>query len=120
MTTVQEAADKTGLTGHTLRYYERIGLIWDVERDPSGHRRYTESQVGWLVMLTRLRATGLPIAGMRRYADLVRSGRGEAERVELLRRHRTAVVARMAELTADLAVIDGKIESYERALGKSA
>jgi DNA-binding transcriptional MerR regulator len=118
--TVREAAEKTGLTGHTLRYYERIGLVWEVARDSAGHRRYSGQQLDWLVLLTRLRATGLPIAGMRRYAELVRSGGGEPERLELLREHRSAVRARLAELTGDLALIDQKIHIYERRLDAAA
>ncbi|GAA3389866.1 MerR family transcriptional regulator [Cryptosporangium minutisporangium] len=118
--TVREAADKTGLTGHTLRYYERVGLIWDVPRDAAGHRRYTAKQVEWLLLLTRLRATGLPIAGMLRYAELVRSGRGEEDRLDLLQNHRIEVAARLAELTADLALIDRKIETYQRRLAAAA
>jgi DNA-binding transcriptional MerR regulator len=114
--TVREAAEKTGLTGHTLRYYERIGLVWSVERDRAGHRRYTPFHVEWLILLTKLRATGLPIVGMLRYAELVRSGSGERERIELLRTHRAHVQARLAELTADLALIDHKIAGYEQRL----
>jgi len=57
--TIQETAERTGLTAHTLRYYERIGLVWEVYRDSAGHRRYTEQDVGWLILLTRLRATGM-------------------------------------------------------------
>lgn len=117
---VREATEKTGLTGHTLRYYERIGLIWGIARDGVGHRRYTDEQVGWVVMLTRLRATGLPIAGMIRYAELVRSGGGERERLDLLRAHRTQVQAKLAELTTDLRLIEHKIETYQRILPSRA
>jgi DNA-binding transcriptional MerR regulator len=116
--TVREAADKTGLTGHTLRYYERVGLIWDVARDSAGHRRYSQFQADWLILLTKLRATGLPIAGMVRYAELVRSGGGERERIDLLRAHRIRVQAQIAELNADLATIDRKIASYEAAISR--
>jgi DNA-binding transcriptional MerR regulator len=118
--TVREAAEKTGLTGHTLRYYERIGLVWDVARDSAGHRRYSSFQIEWLLLLTRLRATGLPIAGMLRYAGLVRSGSGERERIELLRAHRAQVRTRLAELTADLNLIDYKIANYEQSLKNQA
>lgn len=111
---VREAAEKTGLTGHTLRYYERIGLIWEVARDGVGHRRYASHQIDWLLLLTRLRATGLPIAGMVRYAELVRSGGGERARLDLLRAHRVQVRAKLAELSADLTLIDHKIQTYER------
>ena len=80
---IAEAAERTGLTAHTLRYYERDGLLLhSVERAPSGHRRYTDEDLRWIQMVTRLRATGMPIRDVRRYAALVRDGHGnEAERL---------------------------------------
>ncbi|QSF58556.1 MerR family transcriptional regulator [Nocardioides sp. zg-1228] len=83
---IAEAAARSGLTAHTLRYYERDGLLLHaVERAPSGHRRYTEEDLRWIEMVTRLRATGMPIRDVRRYAALVRAGDGtEAERLGLL------------------------------------
>jgi DNA-binding transcriptional MerR regulator len=70
--TIQEAAQRSGLTAHTLRYYERIGLIHEVGRDVSGHRSYAEQDLEWLAFLTKLRTTGMPIADMCRYAELRR------------------------------------------------
>src|SRR5215207_7879739 len=94
--TIQETAERTGLTAHTLRYYERIGLVWEVDRDSSGHRRYTEDDIGWLVLLTRLRATGMPVRDMLRYAELARRGPETlAARVELLEEQRERVLARI-------------------------
>jgi DNA-binding transcriptional MerR regulator len=113
--TIQDAAERTGLSAYTLRYYERIGLLDAPARMPSGHRRYTERDVDWLVFLTRLRATGMPIAGMLRYAELVRSGPHTGpERLALLEAHRAEVAARIAGLTADLELIDYKITTYRR------
>ena len=83
--TISDVASETGLTNHTLRYYERAGLLNGVGRNDSGHRRYTSADVEWVVLVTRLRATGMPIRKIRRYAELVRAGEGnEAERVEIL------------------------------------
>jgi DNA-binding transcriptional MerR regulator len=113
--TIHEAAEHTGLSAHTLRYYERIGLLDPPARAGSGHRRYTERDLDWLVFLTRLRATGMPISGMLRYAELVRQGpRTAPERLALLKEHREAVAAQMARLQGDLDVIDYKITSYEQ------
>ena len=86
--TIAEAAERSGLTSHTLRYYERDGLmLLPVERSSTGHRRYTDRDLSWIELVTRLRATGMPIRDVRRYADLVRAGAGnEQERLELLRR----------------------------------
>lgn len=117
--TIAEAAAATGLTPHTLRYYERDGLLLDaVERASSGHRRYTERDLGWIHLLTRLRATGMPIREIREYADLVRRGEGtEPQRMALLQAHRDAVRAQLAEVTEHLAAIEMKIDVYVGRLG---
>lgn len=112
--TIQEAARRSGLSAHTLRYYERIGLIHSVDRNGSGHREYAERDLKWLVFLTRLRSTGMSIADMCRYAELQRMGpHTSAERRALLEAHRELVRARIAVLTEDLKVLDRKIESYQ-------
>lgn len=113
--TIAEAAERTGVTAHTLRYYERIGaFLKPPERAPSGHRRYTERDLSWIVLLTRLRATGMPIATLLRYAELARNGDASArERKALLLKHRAEVAARVEQLREDLAMIDYKIEIYD-------
>ena len=113
--TIAEAAERTGLSTHTLRYYERIGALREPpERDPSGHRRYNERDVSWIVLLTCLRATGMPIAALLRYAELARQGTATAaDRKEILLAHRAEVVARIERLGENLAMIDHKIAGYE-------
>jgi DNA-binding transcriptional MerR regulator len=111
--TIAETAAKTGLTPHTLRYYERDGLMLAVDRSASGHRRYTDRDLEWIRLITRLRATGMPIREVRRYAELVRRGPGnEAERLAILRRHREHVRAELEAVTEHLRAIDHKIEIY--------
>ena len=112
--TIAEAAERTGLTPHTLRYYERDGLMLrPVDRSATGHRRYTDRDLRWIELVTRLRGTGMPIRDVRRYADLVRAGDGnEQERLELLRAHRRAVLAQLAEVQDHLGAIDRKIGIY--------
>ena len=116
--TIAEAAGRSGLTAHTLRYYERDGLMLDaVDRAPSGHRRYTEDDLRWIRMITRLRSTGMPIREVRSYAALVRAGDGnEEQRLDLLRAHRARVVAQLAEITENLEAIDHKVALYEARL----
>ncbi len=111
---ISDAAHATGLSVHTLRYYERAGLMLDpVERAPSSHRRYTEDEIRWVTLLTRLRATGMPIRRIREYADLVRAGDGnEDERLALLEAHRTAVLEQLEVMRANLDAIEFKIERY--------
>jgi len=112
---IAEAAEVTGLTTHTLRYYERDGLLLgSVDRASSGHRRYTDQDLSWIRMVTRLRSTGMPIREVRQYADLVRAGDGnEAERLELLRAHRDRVRQQLAEVASHLEAIEFKIDLYE-------
>jgi DNA-binding transcriptional MerR regulator len=119
---IAEAAEQTGLTAHTLRYYERDGLMLaTVERSSSGHRRYTEDDLSWIVMITRLRSTGMPIRDVRVYAGLVRAGTGnEAERLALLKAHRERVEAQLAEVTGHLRAIDHKIGLYEGQLAAAS
>lgn len=115
---IAEAAERTGLTAHTLRYYERDGLLLrEVERDSSGRRRYDQAHLDWIHLVTCLRATGMPIRDVRRYAELVRSGAStERERLELLHAHRRRVVEELARVTDHLGAIDRKIGIYESRL----
>ena len=112
--TIAEAAEHSGLTTHTLRYYERDGLMLvPIERSSTGHRRYSDRDLVWIELVTRLRATGMPIRDVRRYAELVRAGDGnEEERLALLRDHRRSVLAQLAEVQDHLGAIDRKIGIY--------
>ena len=111
---ISDAAAATGLSTHTLRYYERAGLMLDpVERASSSHRRYGDADIAWVHFLTLLRSTGMPIATIREYTDLVRRGEETVEaRRELLVRHRVSVLGQLDEITASLAAIDVKIAAY--------
>ena len=111
---IAEASERCGLTPDTLRYYERDGLmLHPVGRSATGHRRYTEQDLRWILLVTRLRATGMPIRDVRRYAELVRQGDGnEPERLDLLRLHRQQVLAQLAAVQEHLGAIDAKIGIY--------
>ena len=111
---IAEAAERTGLTTHTLRYYERDGLMVNgIGRSSAGHRVYTELDLGWIKMLTCLRATGMPIREIKAYAQLCRAGeRNDVERLALLQAHRSRVLAQLAEVTDHLGAIDNKIGLY--------
>lgn len=115
---IAEAAEQTGLTADTLRYYERDGLMLrSVPRATSGHRQYADDDIDWIRLITKLRSTGMPIRDVRRYTDLVRAGHGnEQERLDLLRAHRQVVLARLAEVQEHLGAIDFKIDLYEARL----
>jgi DNA-binding transcriptional MerR regulator len=119
---ISDAAELTGLSAHTLRYYERAGLMLDaVERAPSSHRRYTEDDIRWVTLLTKLRATGMPIRRIRQYAELVRAGAGnEAERLALLQAHRKAVLEQLDAMRRNLEAIEHKIEIYRDCSGSAS
>ncbi|KEF05817.1 MULTISPECIES: MerR family transcriptional regulator [Streptomyces] len=111
--TISEVAEHTGLSAHTLRWYERIGLMPHVDRTHTGQRRFTNRDLDWLDLVSKLRLTGMPVADMVRYAELVREGRHTfAEREELLTAHREDVRDRIAELQSTLRVLDYKIDAY--------
>lgn len=111
--TIQQVAEATGLSEHTLRYYERVGLIHAIGRAPNGHRRYSPDDIGWIDFLNKLRATGMSIQQMQRYAELQRQGDETlAERVGMLRAHRQQVEERLDELREHLMLISHKIEYY--------
>jgi DNA-binding transcriptional MerR regulator len=116
---IGDVARETGLSVHTLRFYEREGLLLTqhVARATGGHRRYTPMDVKWLVLCVKLRASGMPLAQIRRYAELVREGPGnEQERLELLREQQARVEDQLAELQECRRIITRKVSIYERHL----
>ncbi|MFH8519751.1 MerR family transcriptional regulator [Streptomyces gelaticus] len=111
--TISEVAAFTGLTAHTLRWYERIGLMPHVDRSHAGQRRFSNRDLDWLSFVGKLRLTGMPVADMVRYAELLREGEHTfEERQELLEATRRDVRTRIAELQDTLAVLDHKIDFY--------
>lgn len=110
---IGELAKRCGLSAHTIRYYERIGLLPYADRDRSRQRDYDASILTWIEFLCRLKTTGMPIRDMLRYAALRERGVGtEAERRQLLERHRAQLRVHVAELQANLLVLDSKIAGY--------
>lgn len=107
---IGEAAQRLHLSEDTLRYYERVGLTPPVERASSGHRRYSDDDLRWFHFVTRMRATGMSIQALQRYAALTREGEHtSAARLSLLEEHRGNVKAQIEELHAALETIDHKI-----------
>ena len=113
---IGDIAGKTGLSAHTIRYYERIGLLPFAPRDSTGQRVYDASILTWIEFLGRLKTTGMSIQEMLRYAELRAQGVATEEaRCELLAEHRDQVRIRVAELQACLLVLDNKIADYANA-----
>jgi DNA-binding transcriptional MerR regulator len=113
---IRDAAAASGFSAHTLRYYERAGLLPAVAREPgSRHRSFTERDLAWLSFLERLRATGMSIRQMRRFAALRQDGEATvAERRAMLEEHLDGVRRRIAHLESAADAIERKVEVYRR------
>ncbi|MEO3743429.1 MerR family transcriptional regulator [Plantactinospora sp. B5E13] len=115
--TIAEVADLLDITPHTLRYYERAGLV-EVARDSYGHRVYDAEAVRRLVFLTRMRLSGMPMRDLQHYISLVDAGQGTVpERLDMLLEHRDIIRRRIRELTLSLAATEYKIATYGGSTG---
>lgn len=111
--TIQQASTLSGISVHTLRYYERIGLLQPVPRAANGHRRYSADDVRRIELLKRLRQTGMPIEDIQRYAQLLNeSVPNPAERRQMLEAHRQRLLKDIDDLHAMVAFIDAKVQTY--------
>lgn len=113
--TIQQTAAASGLSAHTLRYYERIGLIKPVARRGNGHRRYRQEDLDWIAFLLRLRATGMSIADMQRYARLREQGQAlpsVAQRKQMLDEHARRIEQEIAALGETLGYLRRKVSLY--------
>jgi DNA-binding transcriptional MerR regulator len=108
-------AERCGMTAHTLRYYERVGLIQPVGRARNGHRRYSEADEAWLHFLHCMRATNMPIRAMQRYAELREMGDATSiERRKILEDHQAGIAAQIEELQRAHALLTHKIANYKK------
>jgi DNA-binding transcriptional MerR regulator len=108
MLTIAEATEVSGLTAHTLRYYERAGLL-EPSRASNGHRRFTDQDLQRVHFVQKLRATGMPIRDVRRYFAAEAN-----ERLLILQEHRSRVISDIEELTGALELIEYKIDLYRK------
>lgn len=119
MYTIHEVCEKTGLTAHTLRYYEKEGLLPDVRRSQGGFRQYSDEDVEALGLICCLKNTGMALADISRFMELTREGdQTLRERCELLRKHREKVLERMAEMERHLAKVTHKIDHFSGKLSE--
>ncbi|MFA1510687.1 MerR family transcriptional regulator [Priestia megaterium] len=112
---IQQVASMTGLSTHTLRYYEKIGLIKNVQRDQTGYRQYTDFDLAWIQFLIRLRVTGMPMLKMKQFSDLRQKGDYTiTARKELLEEHYKDVLGKIEELELNSHRIEEKIAHYKK------
>jgi DNA-binding transcriptional MerR regulator len=113
--TIRTMAERCGMTAHTLRYYERVGLIQPVGRARNGHRRYSEADAAWLNFLHCMRATNMPILEMQRYAAMREMGDETREqRRKLLEDHQATIAAQIEALQKAHALLTQKIANYQK------
>ena len=117
MYSIQEVSNKTGLTAHTLRYYEKEGLLSGVERTQGGFRQYTDEDLERLGLICCLKNTGMSIQEIARFVQLTHEGDHTLEeRVELLRAHRERVLERMEEMQKHLDKVTWKLNFFSEKL----
>ncbi|WP_028102746.1 MerR family transcriptional regulator [Pseudoduganella violaceinigra] len=110
---IDEVAKRTGLTAHTLRYYERIGLIAPIGRASGGQRRYAAADLAWIEFLLRMRTTHMPIGKMQAFAKLRGAGDSTVpDRRRMLEEHLTEVLAEIETMQQSAASLQAKIEYY--------
>ncbi|MFG2048166.1 MerR family transcriptional regulator [Micromonospora sp. NPDC048935] len=118
---IGQVAERTGLSVHTLRFYEQEGIfVSPVRRGAGGRRIYSQDDVDWLTVCIILRASGMPLPALRRYTELVRAGAGnEEERLALMREHHGRVTEQIDRLTQCLDLITFKVGVYEDLLDEA-
>lgn len=117
---IGEVSQRTGLSPHALRLYEREGLlVGPIQRTASGRRRYGAADVDWLLICVKLRRSGMPLADLKRFAELVRRGPGnETERLQLLDSHQRRVEAQIQALEDCRSLIAWKVGVYAEHLAR--
>jgi MerR family transcriptional regulator, aldehyde-responsive regulator len=121
---ITEVSRLSGLSVDTIRFYEKSGMLPPIARDGRGWRRFDPGTAEWLCNLGRLRATGMPLQDMRRFAALVHSAATDTataarERLDILQRHALRLVERQRELDACVAYLNHKIAVYETWEGRT-
>jgi len=115
--TIAEVGKKYDITADTLRYYERIGLIPNVNRTQSGIRNYSEEDCRWIEFIKCMRSAGLPIEVLMEYVSLFQQGDSTIEaRKELLTDQRRKLLEKMEEMQKTLDRLNYKIGSYEKTI----
>jgi len=118
---IAEAARASGLSAHTIRYYEASGMLAPIARGPDGHRRFSPENLDWLVLLASLRETGMPTREMKRFAHLYREGDARIpERRQMLRDHEARLAAHQLKLKACRELLAFKLARYAEILGETA
>ena len=118
---IGQVAQKTGLSTHTLRYYEKEGLLPFVKKSGSGLRIFSDSDLGWLAMIECLKETGMPLKGIKQYIDWFIEGDSTLQnRLDMFRAQKTHIEEQIAKLQKHMEKINYKIKLYEEAVKKGS
>lgn len=110
---ISALAQLCGLATHTLRFYEEAGVLRPARRAPNGHRRYRDDDVQWVEFVLKLKATGMPLADIRTYAELRAQGAATLQdRLAMLERHQTRLAQKLNELASNAQVLETKMDVY--------
>lgn len=112
---ISEVSNKTNISIHTLRYYEKEGLLLDIRRNESGQRIFDKTDIEWLTWIKRLKSTGMPLAEIKDFAKLRQAGSITlAERKYLLVTHKINLEKEIARLNGELDIVLYKIDAYDK------
>lgn len=112
---IQSFSKLTSISAHTIRYYEKIGVLKHVTRNASGHRFFTSKDIDWIGFVKRLKEMGMPLDNIKLYADLREKGEVTSElRKQLLQEHVAILEERITLESLHLKNIKEKIIHYER------
>lgn len=112
---MKEVAQITGLSEHTLRFYEKQQLIINIKRDSNNYRLYSDFDIQWIQFLTKVKSTNMPLKDIQKYAELMAKGNSTlAEREEMLLKHKQRIAEQISTLSDILIQIDNKLLRYQR------
>jgi len=116
---IKEVSEKFGISPHTIRYYDSMGLLPDMTRNEHGARIFTPEQQEWLGIVLCMRSTGLSVAGIRHYMELVEKGDSTlCERYQIIMEQKRRAEAERAEIEKKLAILARKQAAYEKLLAE--
>jgi len=114
---IKKFSTLTKVSAHTIRYYEKIGVLKHVSRNASGHRFFTAKDIDWLGFVIRLKEMGMPLDNIKQYATLREKGVSTSElRMQLLQEHVVTLEEKIALEALHLGKIKDKILYYERVI----
>jgi DNA-binding transcriptional MerR regulator len=117
VSSIKQAAEFTGLSEDTIRYYEKIGLLSPADRKTNGHRSYNKQQLAGMVFLTRLKATGMTLEEMKHFRKLYEEGQASIpQRLTILIEHKNRIQKEIDRLLETQRIIDYKIDNYNEIL----